>query len=75
MKSLDVKPVAVVQFFMQWICLPKQSENGKGSKNINLSRILVWPLLLVQVLPRPQLIFRSNLAFWNLFEYSVGEII
>jgi hypothetical protein len=36
---------------------------------------LVWPVLLAQELPRPQLNFPSpNLVFWNLFEFSAAEI-
>jgi hypothetical protein len=36
---------------------------------------LVWPVLLAQVLPRPQQIFPSKtLFFWNLFEFSTAEI-
>jgi hypothetical protein len=35
----------------------------------------VWPVPLAQVLPRPETQFSfQNLAFWNLFEFSVGEI-
>jgi hypothetical protein len=36
---------------------------------------IVWHVLLAQVLPRPQLTFSfQNLVFWNLFEFSAGEI-
>jgi len=35
--------------------------------------LLVWPVLLAQVLPRPQLIFPSKTCFWNLFEFSAAE--
>jgi hypothetical protein len=37
--------------------------------------LLVWPVPLAQVLPRPQLIFPSKTwASWNLFEFSVAKI-
>jgi hypothetical protein len=43
--------------------------------NPDIRPILVWPLLLAQVLPHPQLIFPfQNLIFWNLFEFSGAEI-
>jgi hypothetical protein len=43
--------------------------------NPDIRPILVWPLLLAQVLPHPQLIFPfQNLVFWNLFEFAVADI-
>jgi hypothetical protein len=47
-----------------------------SNKHLLYFRIkLVWPVLLAQVLPRPQLIFPSKTWFFgNLFEFSVAEI-
>ncbi len=42
---------------------------------VGLSRILVWPVSLAQVLPTSSTTFSfQNLVFWNLLEFSAAEI-
>jgi hypothetical protein len=42
---------------------------------LDLTNELVWPVLLAQVLPRPQLMFPSKTWFLKkLFEFSVANV-
>jgi hypothetical protein len=46
-----------------------------SQKNLFFHVLLVWPVPLAQVIPRPQTDFSfQNLVFGNLFEFSAAEI-